>query len=169
MDRQQSNSQTGRSFSERARSLSRYLCVVAAITPVLAALGWIFDIDLLKRIHPVLPAMQPNAVFGLFLCILAILLTGRHRGSGKSSAALTLAVVVLLLGLLTLGEYVLAKDFGIDRAFVPERTELPYPGRPSPQTAASLALLGAALILYNLRSLPISAGQVLADLPRGAR
>ena len=45
-------------------------------------------------------------------------------------------------------------------ALQPYRPEL-YPGRSSPQTAVNLVLFGAALLVFNLRSLPIRAAQVL--------
>jgi hypothetical protein len=54
---------------------SKVLCVVALAFPFLVALGWIFDLPLLKQGHVRLPAMQPNTAAGLALAALALLLT----------------------------------------------------------------------------------------------
>jgi PAS domain S-box-containing protein len=89
-------------------------------------------------------------------------LTGKRRQ--PSSGARLLGIAILLFGLLTLSEYFFSYDLGIDRVLL-GRLSLPaqpYPGRPSSQAALNFAILGAALIVYNTRSLLIRAGQVLA-------
>jgi hypothetical protein len=83
--------------------------------------------------------------------------------------ACAIAVIVLLFGLLTLGEYILSWNLGIDSiligpAAMPSRL---YPGRPSPQAAANFALLGIALLIYNSRRSPIRIGQACALLVGG--
>jgi len=107
--------------------------------------------------------MHANTALGLLLVTIAILLTGSECRLRKTTvAACGLGGVVLLLGLLTLSEYFFGVDFGIDRLFFGQAgmpTDL-YPGRPSPQTSANFMLFGAALLAYNLRSLPIRLGQI---------
>src|SRR5262249_41602152 len=122
----------------------------AATFPLLAAVGWKFHIEWLKQIHPSLPVMQPNTAFGLLMASVAVFLLGDNRRSRHSSAiAYLLAAAISFLVLLTLGEYL----FGWDT---------PYPGRPSPQTSANFAVLGAGLLIYNRRSSPIRLGQICA-------
>jgi len=137
---------------------------MAAVPPILASAGWIFQIDPFKQIHPLLPAMQPNTAFGLVLSAIAILFTGENRPASQRWVAFILAVVILFLGLLTLGEYFFAWDLGIDRVLMGSTNaanEL-HPGRPSPQTSGNFALLGAALLFYNLEFFAIRLGQVCA-------
>jgi PAS domain S-box-containing protein len=80
---------------------------------------------------------------------------------GRVLVAVLLASVVLLLGAITLSEYVFGWDIGIDRIFAREVVSLgqPFPGRPSPQTSLNLALFGAALLSFNLGIAKFSVGQ----------
>ena len=162
MPSQQTDNQSKEGLTERILANSRILCLVSAVFPLLALLGWIFNINVFRQVYPGLPVMRTNTAFGLLLITIAILLTGRKRRSRKATvAACGLGVVVLLLGLLTLSEYFSGVDFGIDRLFFGHAVMPPgpYPGRPSPQTSANFILFGAALLAYNLRSLPIRPGQ----------
>jgi len=154
----------GDDLQRRAIALSKVLCLIAAFFPFLAAAGWILDVNVLKKVHASLPAMQPNTACGLALAAAAILLTGAStRRPRRVYVARGIAVAILVFGLLTLSEYLFAVDLGIDRLFIRESpAPRHYPGRPAPQTAASFAALGAALLIYNSRLLPIRAGQVCA-------
>jgi len=162
MRSQQTDSQTKEHLTKRNLANSRLLCFVSAVFPLLALLGWIFNIQVFRQVYSGLPAMHTNAAFGLILVMIAILLTGSERRSRKTTvAACGLGGVVLLLGLLTLSEYFFGVDFGIDRLFFGLAGMPPdlYSGRLSPQAAANFMFFGAALLVYNLRSLPIRLGQ----------
>jgi hypothetical protein len=130
---------------------------------VSTAVGWIFGIPVLTQGHPVLPAMQPNTAVGLAIGALAILLTSEGPSMNRRTSIVFLpASVILLLGLLTLGEYAFGWDPGIDRIFThgaPTAMQ-PFPGRPSPQTSLNFALLGAALFSLNLGIWPLYLAQI---------
>ena len=161
--RDQTDSDTKARLTKRSLTIAKFLCFTAAAFPVLAILGWIFDIRLLRQIDPSLPVMHPNTALGLLLVVSGVLLTAyQERFRRGSSAACALGAAAALTGLLTLAEYIVARDLGIDRVFFGAATIPPelYPGRSSPQTAANLVLFGAALLVFNLRSLPIRAGQL---------
>src|SRR4030095_14252081 len=149
----------------RSLTLSKSLCILAAAIPIMAAVGWIFEIELLTRIHPALPAMRMNTSFALVLAAIAIIFTRDNCRSEKGRlVACALGAVVSLFGLLTLGEYIFSWNLGIDRIFTwgfISPTER-YPGRPSPETAANFSMLGAGLLFYNLRRPSIRIGQVWA-------
>jgi hypothetical protein len=49
-------------ITRRSLALSKVFVVIATCLPLLAAAGWIFNIEVLTRIHPTLPAMQPNTI-----------------------------------------------------------------------------------------------------------
>ncbi len=152
-------------LTRRSLALSKYLCFVAAAFPVLAVIGWVFNIPVLTNVHPSLPAMQSNTACGLVLVTIAILLTGTNRRPLKSSLApCAIGALVMLLGLITMGEYFFGWDLGIDRIF-PHGTAAAgylYPGRAAPQSSANFVIVGAALLAYNLRFIPIRIGQFLA-------
>jgi PAS domain S-box-containing protein len=163
MPSEQTDSQNKTVVTRKMLANSRRLCLVSAVFPLLALLGWIFHIAVFRQVYPGLPVMHANTAFGLLVVAIAILLTRSERRWRKTTlAASALGGIVLLLGLLTLSEYFLGVDFGMDRLFFDQSgvpTDL-YPGRPSPQTSANLVLFGAALLVYNLRFLPIRPGQL---------
>ena len=72
-----------------------------------------------------------------------------------------LAVVVSLLGLLTLGEYLTGVSLGIDRIFVDDLrlAGQSFPGRPSPQAAVNFTPIGISLLYQNHR-LPSHVAQI---------
>ncbi|MEO5968853.1 MAG: hypothetical protein ABIQ95_02915, partial [Bdellovibrionia bacterium] len=146
----------------RVLIISRILCLVTLLLTVLTALGWLFNIPLLTHGHPALPAMQPNAALNLALGAFAVLLTQKTQKLRKCTlVASFLAGVLLLFGLLTLSEYIFGLDLWIDRLFHTEiaTSYQPYPGRPSPQASTGFALLGAGLLVFNSRVIPIVVGQ----------
>lgn len=146
----------------RSRSLSRILTLLSLVLPFLSAIGWILGIPLLTRGHPALPAMQPNTIFGLVLSAVALLIFQKEDRFLERTMAAFSAAVVSLLGLLTLCEYILGWNIGIDHVFVSTAATAsqPFPGRPSPQTAFNFLLLGFALISLCLRAIPVYVGQI---------
>lgn len=137
-------------LTERSISISSWSCIASLLLAGLSALGWILDISQLTEWHPALPAIQPNTILALTLSSIAILLTRQGRESRrKSQLAALLAFVVFSIGLITLAEYFIGWDLGIDRILLPPAVptpEQPYPGRLSPATAANLTLMGGALL-----------------------
>ena len=128
-------------MTRRSLAVSKCLCVCGAAFPLLAVAGWIFDSEVLRRVQAAVPKMEPGTVFELLLATTVILLTANNRTScTRSRIACVLAAIVCLVGLLDLGLYRLL----------------------SAQTAASVAMLGAALLLYNVHCVPIRIAQVLA-------
>lgn len=151
--------------ARRIFDTSRLLCSVALVVPTLTAIGRILDIPLLSQVLPTLPAVQANTAAGLALTSLGVFLTPeRPAGFRRRVVVMLLASAILLLGLLTLGEYVFGWNVGIDRIFdggAPTASQ-PFPGRPSPQTALNFVLLGSALFAFNEGVGLISVGQIAA-------
>ncbi|MGZ6333557.1 MAG: hypothetical protein ACXWP5_13130, partial [Bdellovibrionota bacterium] len=145
---------------QRSLWISRAACVLAALFPLAAAVGWIFGIPLLTHGIASLPAMQPNTIVGLLLGCVVI------GSNPPKSVRLILATLIVLLGALTLAEYLFAKDLGIDHFLVHglSTTAGRFPGRSSPQTSANFLLLGLAFWCYLGRSSLIRAGQAFALL-----
>lgn len=150
----------------RSLKVSQTLCFVTMWVAGLTAVGWIFDVPLLTQWLPSRPAMLPNTALGLFLGALGVLLA---RGGASTilrrSTALVASSIVLLLGVLTLGEHTFGWDIGIDRIFGQARA-VPgqrFPGRLSLLASFNFALLGAAVLGINLPSRrPIHLAQAVA-------
>lgn len=131
--------------------LGRMCCVGAAALGVLGLIGWVTGAHSLTTIVPGQPPMMPNTAIGLLLLGAAGVL--RHRrcpGRPRRAIAILFAIAVLGIGSGTLAQYVLGIDLGLDQLLL--RTELgPYPGRPSPPTAAAFVLVSIALLVYDTR------------------
>ncbi|WP_437759047.1 PAS domain S-box protein [Sorangium sp. So ce1389] len=132
---------------------------VAAVCAVLAGcaalLGWSTREIALISIARGWPGMVPNAALGLILAGLSLGLRGREgRPAPLRWLGLASAAAVTALGLASLGQYVFGWDLGVDRLLFPARVDFPsrFPGRPSPNTALGLALIGAALLALPART-----------------
>jgi hypothetical protein len=109
------HSRTRDQLVRESLAVSKALCFVAMLFPVLAAAGWYVDIPLLTQGHQTLPPMQPNTAMGLTLGAFAVLLTSEGATQrARTTLALLLASVLVMLGLRTLGEYVFGWNIGID-------------------------------------------------------
>ena len=148
-------------MKDRCLIVSRSLAVVAGAFPLVAAIGWYANVPALRSVYPAWPAMQPNTTVALLLAAIAIPFVGDHRPSARRfSISAALGLLVSLIGLLTLAEYLFSIDLGIDRLFVTGAMAVDLgAGRPSPQTAVNCILLGAGIVLHDVRPLPIRLGQ----------
>jgi PAS domain S-box-containing protein len=130
------------------------VAVIAVMTGGLVLLGWFFDIDILKSFFPGLAFMKPNAAVGFILSGIAlwgIQTVGQNRLWRIFSQ--TCSVAVVLLGLLTLGEYLNILPFTIDPLLFKEITTEAgdISGRMPFRSALSFIALGAALLLLGCR------------------
>jgi PAS domain S-box-containing protein len=140
-------------------SLGRRLCMGGAGLGVIGLIGWLTGLDVLVTIIPGQPPMMPNTAVALLLLGIAGALCGsRSFASVERSLALLAAISVLFIGLVTLAEYTWELPFSIDEfLFSIDQIGVgieagPYAGRPSPPTALALALLAAAIPLWNWRA-----------------
>jgi PAS domain S-box-containing protein len=131
---------------QRCLIVSTRLCVAAAALPLLAGVGWIFDIALFTGVDLSLPAMPPNVVLGLALAALAVRFTGDHRGARQHEiVGYAAAIGVSLIGVLSVAGSL--RGWG---------------GRPSLHTAVTLVVFGAGLLAYQLRRVDVRVGQWFA-------
>ena len=125
--------------------------IVTAIA-VLVLTGWLFDISAFKSILPGLATMKANTALGFGLIGLSLLLVsgkpGNKWGKRISKGCAALAV---LIGVLTLSEYVFNQDLGIDQLLFKDSSTpgSAHPGRMSPVTALNLSLLGFATLILD--------------------
>jgi PAS domain S-box-containing protein len=128
------------------------VAVIAVLVGGLVLLGWLFDIDILKSFLPSLAFMKFNAALGFILSGVAlwgIQTAGQNRLWLIISQ--TCSMVVLLLGLLTLAEYLNILPFSIDQLLLKETTNISgdIAGRMPLRAAISFTALGAALLLLS--------------------
>lgn len=126
----------------------------------LVLLGWIFDIATLRSTFPGLIEMKANTasaflLLGVSLWLLRDEPADRPRKSLRRRLAHVFAFVVALAGVLTLGEYLLGRDFGIDQLLfqeAPGAVGTSSPGRMAPTTALNFVLLGCALLFLDVET-----------------
>ena len=148
---------------QQSLAVSRVLCVGTLLVALVTTIGWIFDLPLLTQFARFLPAMQLNTAAALVVSVAAVLLTPADPSERRRARpAMFLALMVALVGVLTLSEYAFGWDAGIDRIFthVAPTASQPFPGRPSPQTALNFAILGMAIIAVNLGGKWTGVGQI---------
>jgi PAS domain S-box-containing protein len=129
-----------------AQLASGIVCVIGC----LGLLGWILNVQFSKNVAPDLAVMKPNLAVGLAICGAALALLTR-RGGPKwfRRIATFLSILVFLLGAVTLTEYVINRDLGIDEwllSGLPPTMRSSHPGRLAPATALCFVLIGGALL-----------------------
>ena len=161
-----SDGQTSRSLVRALQSFSSIISVLVTLIGVVVILGWLFHIDLLKSVLPNSVAMKVNTALG-FICSGAALRLWHRPAVGRWTqlGGQGCAIVVLLIGLLTLVEYGFLIDLGIDQIWV--KTPIDplgdvAPGRMAVHTAFSFFLLGLALLVLNRRHVRALWVQLLA-------
>jgi hypothetical protein len=131
---------------------ARYLAariagILVAALGVKVLVGWLLDLDALKRIFPGVPVTKANTAL-LFVVVgagLAVLARAEPRRRERLIAGVT-GAFCLAFSALVLLEY-LWRDLGIDELVFRDTTGSAVPGRPSPHAAAGILLAAANLIL----------------------
>jgi signal transduction histidine kinase len=116
--------------------------------------GWMADVDAMRRFFSNGLHMLPNAAVGFVAGGLSLLLQYRSGldAGPRWTIARTLALVVLLLGALTLFERVFDRSVGIDELLFPDALRrFPYRpyGRMATNSTIAFILAGAALFLLD--------------------
>ena len=107
--------------------------------------------------------MKPNTAIGfLFLGLALFLLTSYSKNRKTQLACAASAAAVILVGLLTLSEYLFHVDLGIDQFLFKDLVQLHYPGRMAHITAFNFCLVGLSVLLLALSEKRASISQALA-------
>jgi PAS domain S-box-containing protein len=133
-----------------SRKIALYLGLFVIILGASVLVGWLFDINSLKSVFPGLITMKANTALGMMLCggALSILSWQKER---KLTLFLTMVMValVIVLGVLTLSEYLLGWDQRIDQLLFREVSGtigMSEAARMSPATAFCFILTGCSLL-----------------------
>jgi len=134
------------------RDISRVASGIVIVVGFLVLVGWLFDISVLKSILPSLATMKANTALAFLLAGLSLWLASiKHENQWIDLIAKGCATLTVLIGLLTVSEYVFSRDFGIDQLLFKDTPtpENAYPGRMSLVTALNFSLLGFSLLLLD--------------------
>lgn len=152
---------------KRARIVAVVAAALLAVVGGVVLLGWSRDLEALKRLSAGMVSMKPNAAVGLLLGAAALVL----RSSDSRWARITgyfPALLLAVLGGVTLAEYLTGWDPGIDQFFFREAAFAPgtsHPGRMAPNGALGFLLAGLALCFVgNRRDWIHQTGEMLAFL-----
>src|SRR5947209_1553812 len=141
----------------------------AVLVGCLVLAGWMFDIAALKSVFPMWITMKANTAATFVLAGVSLWLVPTERADPwRRRLAQLCACAVVLVGLLTFGEYLFGWDLGIDQLLFHETAGAvgtPWPGRMAPATALNLCLLGCALLLLDVSIRRWPFAQVLAIIP----
>lgn len=138
-------------------SLSRIFSFIIGLIGIAAICGWIFDINFLKSIFPNFITMKVNTAF-CFILISISLLIFQKFSTAKNHViiylAKFLAVIVFLIGFLTLIEFMFHLDLHIDQLLLNQSNDISHyylSGRMSPITAVIFILTGFSLFLVDIK------------------
>lgn len=129
--------------------------VGAFLVSGLVLLNWAFDVPLARSIRSGLLTMKANTAVCFVLAAAALFILGKGlKGNRARLLAYAFGGAVLVLGVVTLLEYVTHSNLNIDQMLFADRSELAAtfpPGRMSPATAINFIYLGTALLLLAAR------------------
>jgi diguanylate cyclase (GGDEF)-like protein len=136
---------------------ARLAAVTVSIIGVVVLAGWLLDVPVLRTVLPGWTTMKVNTA-----CMFTVLGAGLWCATFRASLAAGLirrlgAVLAILVGGLTLIEYVMSVDLAIDLLlpFSLQHTQGGlFPGRMAHATALCLLLSGLSLVLDGRRLLP---------------
>ncbi len=130
--------------------LSGALCLLVVVASGLAMAGWAWNVPTLRNPYPGSIDMKFNTAVAVSMLAIATLLGTAERRGWRCRFARLLSFTVMLFGALSLAEYALAINLGIDQLLVHEAEGAAltvHLGRPAPIAAVNCMLLGAALLL----------------------
>lgn len=127
---------------------ARVVCALCALLAATVLTGWALEVPLLRSLLPGAVEMKANTAIGLMASAACLWLLAHAR---LAWLAQLLAVAIALLGLLTLAEYALAIDLGIDELLFADTGAAfnQARGRMSPYSALAFVGLGAAFLMMR--------------------
>ncbi|MEG4990008.1 PAS domain S-box protein [Microcoleus sp. BR0-C5] len=137
------------------KPISHMASILVIAIGCLVLLGWQFDISLLKSGFPGMTStMKANTAICFLLAGVSLRLLQYQRTRLHNRMAQGMAGLIIIIGMLTLSQYIFGWKLGIDqwlfRDFVSSPT--PYPGRMGINTALNFVLMGLALLLLGQNS-----------------
>jgi PAS domain S-box-containing protein len=133
--------------------VARFSGALVMLVGGIVLMGWGLNLSLVKSVMPGAATMKANTALCFVLAGLSLSVQARTRSSRLTARiAGGSAIAVLMIGLLTLSQYLFGWNLGIDQLLNPD---LPissltlYPGRMGDNTALNFVLTGVALMLMQ--------------------
>ncbi|MEV0185183.1 SpoIIE family protein phosphatase [Streptomyces sp. NPDC050625] len=149
---------------DAARVVAQGAAVVAAVLGAAGLFGWVFGIDVLRRVPGADATMNANTAVALLALGISLFLVARRCVTPwLITTARGAAALVALIGGLTVVEYVTGVGLGIDELLFRDdtvRVAAEAPGRMAPNTATALVIGGVAALCASSSRLPAWTSQV---------
>ena len=143
---------SGSFLARRVASCARAAGPAAAIVGSVVLIGWAFDLSRLKSIQPNWETMKANTALAFVMAGSSLWLQRRNAGALRRRLARACAGVVMVVGLLTVIEYMAGWNVIDEWLFrEPAGAGILHPGRMAPLTALNFTLLSAALFALDVR------------------
>ncbi|ULA58673.1 MAG: conserved membrane protein of unknown function [Nitrospira sp.] len=118
--------------------------------PVVAFLCWAYSPTLLYNLWPSAGTVKPSTMAAVFCCGVSLLLQADEQVLTRTKRRIAhgFAGFACILAILTMVEYLLALDLGVDLwlASIPDSEVDTHPGRMAPATAFAVLMLALALL-----------------------
>jgi len=128
----------------------RFASLMASLVGILVLAGWALEVEILKRLVPILVAMNPvTATAFIFLSVSVWASHSENASKVAVTAARCSALVVLFIGTLKLCEITFGWFTGIDQILFRDKLSWDptgMPNRMAPNTALNFVLLSVAMI-----------------------
>jgi PAS domain S-box-containing protein len=144
-----------RDDSRLVQRLPPAVAIVVATLGCAVVCGWILDVSVLKSAVPGLVEMKANTAVCFLLVAAATWLLGRPHGERARLVGQCANAAAAVVALLSLGEYVLGLDLGIDQLIFTEpagAVGTSHAGRMAPNTAVAFLCVTGALAMLDVRS-----------------
>lgn len=133
-------------------TLSLFCGILAVALGVVVLFGWYAHIPTLIQVHPGFVAMQYNTALGFLVCGIGLTAANILKTRVKARVTLIAGSFLVLLGGLTLIQYIFSVDLGVDQLLMEHYVNLlvSHPGRMAPNTALCFLLVGISLLVALL-------------------
>jgi diguanylate cyclase (GGDEF)-like protein/PAS domain S-box-containing protein len=139
----------------RVVTAGRIAASVVLVVAALVWLGWATGAERLTRVLASWPPMVPWTAVLLTGLAVAILIQSGHPSRARAQIGCGLSVLAAAIAVVFLAEYMTGRSWGIDQwwfAGEVQALQRTWPGRPSPQTVASVLLLAISVGLTRRQS-----------------
>ena len=135
---------------------SKIASIIAILIGLLVIIGWTFNIESFKSIFPNIVAMKANtAICFILIGISLFYLNEKQISRPKLHISQICAIIVGIIGFLTIIEYLFNNNIGIDQLLFTERVGAVLttnPGRMASTTAINFLIIGISLLIIDLKN-----------------
>ena len=131
------------------------LSVIVALVGFIVLLGWIFNISILKSLSPEWISMKGNTAICFLLSGLTLIFFNLQEKGKMMIAAHITNIIIILIGMLSLFEYIFNFNTGIDELFFKDDSIIngtAQPGRMAPGTALCFVLFGLSFLFSGFKN-----------------